>query len=266
MDIKFLEEKAREIRISTLDMVLKAGSGHLGGSYSCADILVALYYGVMRKDSESDRDRFVLSKGHANPALYAILINKGYLPIEAKDTLRQYGSPLQGHPDSAKCPGLDCSTGSLGQGISVATGMALGLKKASSDKRVFVVTGDGEIEEGICWEAFMAAAQFKLDNLTVIIDRNGLQLSGPTAEIMDIENLKAKMEAFGFDVEEIDGHSFDSLIPALEKRCEGKPRCVIAKTVKGKGVSYMENRYEWHGAMPKGDQIEIAYRELGGQK
>ena len=265
MDIQLLKEKARKVRIDVLEMILKAGSGHFGGSYSAADILVALYYSVMKKDSETDRDRFVLSKGHANPALYSILIDLGYLPESEKYKLRTLGSPLQGHPDSAKCPGLDCSTGSLGQGVSVGVGMALGLKHANSDKRVFVLTGDGEIEEGICWEAFMAAANFKLDNFVVIIDRNNLQLSGSTEDIMQLGNLKAKMEAFGFDTEEIDGHSFEALIPALEKRVENKPRCIIANTIKGKGVSYMENKAEWHGGMPKGDQIEIAYKELGGE-
>ena len=265
MDIQFLKEKARKVRIDVLEMILKAGSGHFGGSYSAADILVALYYSVMKRDSEADRDRFVLSKGHANPALYSVLIDLGYLPESEKYKLRTLGSPLQGHPDSAKCPGLDCSTGSLGQGVSVGVGMALGLKHANSDKRVFVLTGDGEIEEGICWEAFMAAANFKLDNLVVVIDRNNLQLSGATEDIMQLGNLKAKMEAFGFDTEEVDGHSFEALIPALEKRVEKKPRCIIANTIKGKGVSYMENKAEWHGGMPKGDQIEIAYKELGGE-
>ena len=264
MDIRYLESKAREIRLATLEMVLKAGSGHLGGSYSATDILVALYYNAMRIESKDDRDRFVLSKGHAIPALYSILIDKEYLPNEAKSTLRVFGSALQGHPDSAKCPALDCSTGSLGQGISVAVGMAMGLKRAGSDKRVFVLTGDGELDEGICWEAFMSAASFKLDNLVVIVDRNGLQLSGGTESIMRLESLKAKMEAFGFDAEEIDGHSMEALLPALDKRVEGKPRCIIAKTVKGKGVSYMENKAEWHGAMPKPEEVEIARRELGG--
>lgn len=265
MDILSLEKKAQELRRNTLDMVLTAGSGHLGGSFSAADILTALYYEVMRRDSESDRDRFILSKGHANPILYSILIDLGYIPESEKTKLRTFGSQLQGHPDSAKCPALDCSTGSLGQGVSVAAGMAMGLKMASSDKRVFVLTGDGELDEGIVWEAFMSAANFSLDNLVVIVDRNRIQLSNFTENLMKLESLKDKMESFGFDVEEVDGHSFESLIPALGKKVEGKPRCIIANTVKGKGVSYMENKAEWHGGMPKGDQIELAYRELGRQ-
>jgi len=169
-----LKEKAQQLRLETLEMILMAGSGHIGGSFSMADILVALYYNIMRiSDNPNDpnRDRFVLSKGHANPILYATLIDKGYVPKDKKDTLRQFGSPFQGHPDSKVCPGIDCTTGSLGQGISVGVGMAIGLKKLGKDSRVFIITGDGELNEGLCWEAFMSAANFQLDNLTIIIDR-----------------------------------------------------------------------------------------------
>ncbi len=265
--VETLKEKARQIRIETLDMILNSGSGHIGGSFSVNDILVALYYDVMHisKDPmDPGRDRFVLSKGHANPALYAILMDVGYVSKDAKSSLRQFGSPFQGHPDSAMCSGIDCTTGSLGQGVSVGVGMALGLKKLKGTQRVFIVTGDGELNEGLCWEAFMAAANFELDNLTVIIDRNMIQLGDNTEKLMRLGDLKGKMESFGFVVDEIDGHDFKVLLPALEKKTVGKPHCIIARTIKGKGVSYMENSAAWHGGIPKGDQITQAYAELGG--
>ena len=262
-----LQEKARQIRLDTLEMILTAGSGHLGGSFSVTDILVALYYDVMHTGDdmiESDRDRLVLSKGHANPALYAIFVDKGYVPQETKGTLRQWGSPFQGHPDSRMCPPLDCTTGSLGQGISVGVGMALGLKLQRKKSRVFIVSGDGELDEGICWEAFMAATHFALGNLTLIIDRNMIQLSDATEQVMALGDLHAKMEAFGFMVSEIDGHDFSELPEALRKKSEEKPHCIIAHTVKGKGVSYMEHNAAWHGGIPKGDQIIQAHNELRG--
>jgi len=268
MTIDQLKEKARRIRIDTLDMILASGSGHLGGSFSATDIMVALYYGTMRifpDPDHPDRDRFILSKGHAAPALYAILADKGYVDPSALKTLRRLGSPFQGHPDSAKCPGLDCTTGSLGQGISVGAGMAYGLKLLKRDARVYVLAGDGELNEGICWEAFMAAGNFGLDNLTIIVDRNRIQLSGRTEEIMALESLEAKVRSFGFDVDTIDGHDFSRILPALDRTVPGKPRCVIAGTIKGKGVSFMEDRVEWHGDLPKGGQIQEAYRELGGE-
>ena len=264
MDVSGLKEKARQLRLDVLDMVLKAGSGHIGGSFSAADIVAALYYSVMKLDGE-DRDLFVLSKGHAAPLIYAVLADKRIVDRRERDRLRAYGSPFQGHPDSNKCPGIDCSTGSLGQGVSVAVGMAYGLKAKGSSAHVYVLTGDGELQEGICWEAFMAASQQMLDNLTVIVDRNRLQLSGCTEDIEALGDLRAKAEAFGFEAEEIDGHDFSAIIPALQRRAEGKPRFIVADTVKGKGVSYMENRYEWHGNLPKGDQIAEAYKELGGR-
>lgn len=262
-----LKEKARQIRKDVLDMVLAAGSGHLGGSFSATDLLVALYYRKMRlfeDPSDPRRDRFVLSKGHANPALYAILADKGYVPKDEMLRLRRLGSPFQGHPDSSKCPGLDCTTGSLGQGVSVAGGMAYGLKKLGSDAQVYVITGDGELDEGICWEAFMSAANFRLDNLTIIVDRNGLQLSKPTEELMKLDDLHMKLASFGLAVDEIDGHNFDAILATLDKHYPGKPHAIIAHTIKGKGVSFMENNVAWHGGIPKGDQITQAYAELGG--
>ncbi|MBQ0071662.1 MAG: transketolase [Spirochaetales bacterium] len=265
-DIAFLQEKARQLRVDTLEMIMKAGSGHVGGSYSMAELITALYYGKMNLGAgaaDPDRDKFVLSKGHANPILYAVLADLGWAPKEAKETLRRYKSPFQGHPDSAKCPGLDCSTGSLGQGLSVATGMALGLKKQKKDGNIYVITGDGELQEGICWEAFMAAAAFGLDNLTVIIDRNRLQLSAPTEETNPLDSLEAKLRSFNFAVDVIDGHNFDEIFEALDKKTEGKPHCIIANTVKGKGVSFMENVVKWHGSMPTAEEAAAAFKELG---
>ena len=268
MTISELQEKAREIRLETIQMVAKATSGHPGGSLSVTDLLVALYYSKMRLyDDPHDerRDRFVLSKGHANPPLYAILADKGYVDKDELNYLRRLHHPFQGHPESNKCPGIDCSTGSLGQGVSVATGMALGFKLKKADNRVYAIVGDGEIDEGLCWEAFMAAANYKLDNLTVIVDRNMLQLDGNTEDVMAHGDLKAKFEAFGFLTDVIDGHNFEEILPALDRFEEGKPHCIIAKTVKGKGVSYMENNVAWHGSVPKGELLETALRELGGK-
>ena len=268
MTVKELQEKARQVRLETIKMVAKAGSGHPGGSLSVTDILVALYYSKMRlyEDPRDERrDRFVLSKGHANPPLYAILVDKGYVPAEELNYLRRLHHPFQGHPESNKCPGIDCSTGSLGQGVSVATGMALGFKLKKADNKVYAVVGDGEIDEGMCWEAFMAAANYKLDNLTVIVDRNRLQLDGFTEDVMAHGDLKAKFEAFGFLTDVIDGHNFEDILAALDRHEDGKPHCIIANTVKGKGVSYMENNVAWHGSVPKGEQLEIALSELGGK-
>ena len=265
-DIDYLTNKARKLRVDTLDMLLKAGSGHIGSSYSIVELLTALYYDKLnlgKGPDDLERDRFVLSKGHANPVLYSILIDKGIVPEEAKQTLRQYGSILQGHPDSTKCPGIDCSTGSLGQGVSVAVGIALGMKKLGLSGHTYVITGDGELQEGICWEAFMAANAFKLDNLTVIVDRNKLQLSAPTEVTNPLNSLEDKFNSFNFSVDSIDGHDFEQIFKALDRKTEGKPHCIIANTVKGKGVSFMENGLKWHGSLPKGDEIVEAYRELG---
>ena len=265
MDKKQLQEKARQIRLDAVEMIAKAGSGHPGGSLSATDIMVALYYSKMalyEDPADERRDRFVLSKGHSNPPLYAILADKGYVPKEEMQYLRRLHHPFQGHPDSVKCPGIDCSTGSLGQGISVAVGMALGFKLKKMPNKVYAIVGDGEIQEGICWEAFMAAAHYKLDDLTVFIDKNGLQIDGTTDEVMSLGDLKAKMEAFGFAVDEIDGHDFDQILTALDKFTEGKPHCIIANTVKGKGVSFMENAVGWHGKAPNAEQFAQAKAEL----
>lgn len=268
MNISELQEKARRIRIDIIKMITKAGSGHPGGSLSVTDILVALYYSKLNPGSgadDPDRDRVVLSKGHAAPALYAVLADKGFLRREELDSLRRFGSRLQGHPDSDKCSGIDCSTGSLGQGVSVGMGMALGLKSSGSPARVYIISGDGELQEGICWEAFMAGAHYGLDNVTVIVDRNDLQIDGHVTDVMNIENLKIKFEGFGYATDVIDGHDFREILSALDKRTEGKPRCIIANTVKGKGVSFMENQASWHGNAPKPEEAEIALKELEGR-
>lgn len=260
-----LTAKAQKIRHDAIWMIGRAGSGHPGGSLSATDIMVALYYEHMRVSADPNdeaRDRFVLSKGHANPAYYAILADLGYLPAGQLGTLRRLGSPLQGHPDCNKCPGVDCSTGSLGQGLSVGVGMALGFRLKNRANRVFVLTGDGELQEGIIWEALMAAAHYKLDNLTVLVDHNRLQLDGPVEQVMSLGDLPAKFAAFGFAVTEADGHDFDSLRAALASGQQGKPLCVICNTVKGKGVSYMENALDWHGKAPAGEQLAQALREL----
>lgn len=268
MDKKQLEEKARQIRLDAVEMIGRAGSGHPGGSLSATDIMVALYYSKMalyEDPNDERRDRFVLSKGHSNPPLYAILADKGYVPKEEMQYLRRLHHPFQGHPDSVKCPGIDCSTGSLGQGISVAVGMALGFKLKKMPNKVYAIVGDGESQEGICWEAFMSAANYKLDNLTVFIDKNGLQIDGPTDEVMCLGDLEAKMKAFGFATDVIDGHDFDQILAALDRGEEGKPHCIIANTIKGKGVSFMENAVGWHGKAPNAEQLEQARRDLGGK-
>lgn len=262
---EFLANKARELRIKTLEMVTAAGSGHPGGSLSEIELLVALYYGWLRLyDDPRDerRDRFVLSKGHANPPLYAILADKGWLREDELMTLRKTHSRLQGHPDMNKCPGIDCSTGSLGQGISASVGMALGLKLRHSESRVYTLTGDGELDEGIVWEAASAAAQYSLDNLTLIVDRNRLQLDGCTEDVMALRDLKAKFTDFGFVVDVIDGHDYDAIFEALGHTEQGKPHCIIANTIKGRGVSYMENNPDWHGKVPGKEELALALREL----
>ncbi len=263
-----LQEKARQIRIDIIKMIAKAGSGHPGGSLSVTDILVSLYYNKLNPGlgaDDPDRDRVVLSKGHAAPALYAVLADKGFLSKEDLNSLRRFGSRLQGHPDSNKCAGIDCSTGSLGQGASVGMGMALGLKSSGSPARVYIITGDGELQEGICWEAFMAGAHYKLDNVTVIVDRNNLQIDGQVTDIMNVEDLRSKFEGFGYATDVGNGHDFAELLSALKKRTEGKPHCIIANTIKGKGVSFMENQVSWHGNAPKPEESEAAVKELEGR-
>lgn len=268
MEIKMLEEKCKELKIDVLKMINKAGSGHPGGSLSMMEILVALYYEKMRIDpknsKDESRDRFVLSKGHGAPALYAILADKGYFSKDKLDTFRTLHSPLQGHPDKKKLKGIDASTGSLGQGVSIATGMALGAKALDKDINIYTVLGDGELQEGQVWEAAIAAAHYKLDNLTVIIDNNGLQIDGRTKDVMDIGNIASKYKAFGFEVIEVlEGNNIEKILEALNVEVKNKPKCIVAYTVKGKGVSFMENKVGWHGKALNDEELEIALKELG---
>lgn len=266
--IKELESKAKEIRRSIIKMTGAAGSGHPGGSLSAADIVSTLYFHQLKIRPEEpnwrDRDRFVLSKGHAAPVLYAALAEKGFFPKEELLTLRKMGSRLQGHPDRNLVPGVEMSTGSLGQGFSAAIGMALAGKLDEKDYGVYVLLGDGECQEGIVWEAAMAAAHYKLDNLTCFLDLNGLQIDGPTEEVMSPEPLNEKWQAFGWRVIEIDGHDIGAILAALEVResIKRQPVIIIAKTIKGKGVSFMENQVGWHGQAPKAEQVQQALTEL----
>lgn len=261
---------AHEMRKTVIESLYRAKSGHPGGSLSCTDLLAVLYNEEMRVDpadpKKADRDRFVLSKGHCAPALYAALALKGYFPVEECLTLRKIDSRLEGHPSMKCTPGVDMSTGSLGQGISAACGMALSAKLHGQDYRVYSILGDGEIEEGQVWEAMMFAAHYRLDNLCLFVDLNGLQIDGPTAEVMSSASVPEKMKAFGLNVIEIDGHNYDEIRAALKaaRETKGKPTCVVAHTVKGKGVSYMENQVDWHGAAPKQADYEIAMKELNG--
>ncbi|GAA0756259.1 MULTISPECIES: transketolase [Clostridium] len=259
---------SKNVRKNIIEMLYESKSGHPGGSLSCADILTYLYYEKMNINVSSpkweERDRFVLSKGHAAPALYSVLTEKGFFPKEELKTLRKTGGLLQGHPDSKHVPGVDVSTGSLGQGISNAVGMALGLKAQKSNSKVYVILGDGELQEGLVWEASMAAAHYKLDNLVAIVDFNGLQIDGKNEEVMGINPLDEKFSGFGFNVIKCDGHDFDSIDEAFKKAEEvkGKPSVIIAKTVKGKGVSFMENQAGWHGQAPNKEQTEQAIMEI----
>ena len=270
MDAGSLAIKANEIRIDIVSMIAEAGSGHPGGSLSCADILTALYFGDVMKHDPADpkmegRDRFFLAKGHAAPALYATLAHAGYFPREELSTLRKLGSRLQGHPDSSLVPGVEVSTGSLGQGLSIAAGCACGLRLSGDDARVFAVLGDGECEEGQVWEAAMFAAHEKLGNLIAIVDNNGLQIDGRICDVCNPGDLGAKFAAFGWDVVEVDGHDVESLVETLSalKAAGGeKPHAVVAHTVKGKGVSFMEDQAGWHGKAPNAEQLEIALAEL----
>ena len=267
-DISFLKEKAKEIRKSIVSMITEAKSGHPGGSLSATDILTALYFSEMNIDPTNPkmegRDRFVLSKGHAAPAIYATLAEKGYFSKDELMTLRKFGSRLQGHPDMKKLPGIEISTGSLGQGLSVANGMALNAKIFDENYRTYVVLGDGEIQEGQIWEAAMTAAHYKLDNLCAFLDSNNLQIDGNVSEIMGVEPLDKKWEAFGWNVIKIDGHDFEQILSALDKAREykGKPTMIIAKTIKGKGVSFMENVCGFHGVAPTLEELERALAEL----
>ena len=269
--IEELEAKAIELREASVTMVYEAQSGHPGGSLSAADFVTALYFNEMTIDPKNpdweDRDRFVLSKGHVAPIQYSALAIKGYVPYETIYTLREYGSPFQGHPDSKKCPGIDISTGSLGQGLSCAVGMALAGKLDEKSYRTFAVVGDGECQEGQIWEAAQTAVKYKLDNLIVIVDDNGLQIDGPTEEIMPNQDLEEKFKVFGFETKRIDGHSMEEIVKTLEEirgSKNGKPKCIVCNTVKGKGVSYMENVVEWHGKAPNEEQYKQAMAELAG--
>ncbi|MCK4717799.1 MAG: transketolase, partial [Thermoplasmata archaeon] len=251
--IERLEKQANKNRQHIVDMIYRAASGHPGGSLSCADILTVLYFHVMKHDPKNPgwdgRDRFVLSKGHGCPALYACLAENGYFPVEELRTLRKLGSHLQGHPDMHKTPGIEVSTGSLGQGIGVSIGMAMAGKLDRKQYNIYCLVGDGECQEGSVWEALMAGAHYKLDNLTVFLDRNQLQIDGPTERIMGLEPLEAKVKAFGWHIIQINGHNAKEILAAIDEAKEtvGKPTMIIAHTLKGKGVSFMEGALAFHG-------------------
>ena len=269
-ELKELKEFAKEARRCILKMIHNAKSGHTGGSLSGVDILTVLYNKCMFvpkewKDSPDfeKRDRFILSKGHASPLLYSMLALKGFFPKEELMTFRLLGSRLQGHPCCRALPGIEVSTGSLGQGLSIGCGMAIGLKLNKSDSRVYVLTGDGELQEGSVWEAFMQGAHRNLNNLTVIIDRNRLQIDGCTEDVMSLDPLNEKVKAFGWNVIEIDGHDYQQIYDAIEaSKKSDKPTAIIANTVKGKGVSFIENQAGWHGKAPNDEQLEKALAEL----
>lgn len=270
MNVTELEDKANDIRIDIVDMIARAGSGHPGGSLSCADLLTALYFGGVLKHDPKDtandqRDRFVLSKGHAAPALYATLAEAGYFPREELATLRQLGSRLQGHPDSKKLPGVEVCTGSLGQGLSIAAGIACGLRLEGNEARVFTLLGDGECQEGQVWEAAMFAAHQHLGNLVAIIDHNGLQIDGCVDDVCSPEDIGVKFSSFGWEVASCDGHDMAVVLKTLaaaKTQKTGKPFVVIAETIKGKGVSFMEDKAGWHGKAPQPEEAFAARAEL----
>ena len=263
-----LKKIAANVRINALTAVHSAASGHPGGSLSISDVLTLLYFEVLNIDPKNpdnpDRDRFVLSKGHCSPALYGVLAERGFFPKEDMPLFRKTGSYLQGHPDMKSVPGVDMSSGSLGQGICVANGMALAGKIDNKSYRVYTILGDGELEEGQVWEAAMYAPHYKLDNLTAFVDFNGLQIDGDISEVMSPLPIDDKFRAFGWNVIVCDGHDFEALLTAIEsaKNTKGKPTVIILKTVKGKGVSFMENQAGWHGVAPNDEQFEIAIKEL----
>lgn len=267
--IAMLKERAKQLRKTAVTMIYEAQSGHPGGSLSAADMVAALYFSEMHIDPQNpnwaDRDRFVLSKGHVCPILYSALGILGYFPESVLHTLRQEGSMLQGHPSMVKCPGIDISTGSLGQGAACAVGMTLAGKRDGKDYRVFTMVGDGEINEGIVWEAMMCANKYKLDNYIMLFDNNGLQLDGTTDQIMPGLDMSKKAADFGFDVYEIDGHDMAQILDTFDKiraAKNGKPKFINAHTVKGKGVDYMENSLDWHGKAPNKEQYESAMEQL----
>lgn len=265
------KEIATRIRVDVIKAVYNAGSGHPGGSLSAADILTALYFREMNIDPKNPRlkgrDRFVLSKGHAAPVQYATLAERGYFPVEDMMTLRKLGSKFQGHPNMQKVPGIEMSTGSLGQGFSVCVGMALASKMDDDGSRVFTLLGDGELQEGLVWEAAMAAGHYKLNNLLAFVDWNGLQIDGENDKVMTVKPIDEKFRAFGWHAQVIDGHNFDEIFAALDeaKKIADKPSVIIAHTHKGQGVSFMQDNAGWHGKAPDEEQAKQAVKELGGQ-
>ncbi|MFU7516568.1 transketolase [Clostridium sp. HCS.1] len=269
-NVEELKSLAKIVRKDIISMLTESRSGHPGGSLSAADILTTLYFGEMNIDpknpKDENRDRFVLSKGHAAPVLYSVLARRGYFPVEELNTLRKINSRLQGHPSMKCLPGVDMSTGSLGQGISVSVGMALAGKMDKKDYRVYTLLGDGELEEGQVWEAAMSAAHYKLDNLTAFVDFNGLQIDGDITKVMNPSPIDKKFEDFGWNVLVIDGHNIEEIQDAIEqgRNVKGKPTVIVCKTVKGKGVSFMENQAGWHGTAPSKEQCEQALSEIGG--
>lgn len=262
------QNKAKNVRRNIVEMVYSAKSGHPGGSLSITDVLVALYFSELNVDIKNpkceNRDRLVLSKGHCSPALYSVLAEKGFIPKEDLKSFRKIDSYLQGHPDMKKIPGVDMTSGSLGQGLSVSNGMAMAGKLDNKDYRVYCILGDGEIEEGQVWEAAMSASHYKLDNLCVIVDNNNLQIDGKIEDVMNPHPIDKKFESFGFNVLTIDGHNFNEILDAFEKAktVKGKPTAIIAKTIKGKGISYMENSAGWHGKAPSEEEYNLAMNEL----
>lgn len=267
-EIESLSQKAKEVRKGIIQAVYSNQSGHPGGSLSIADILTVLYFKEMKIDVKNpkweERDRLVLSKGHCAPALYSVLANRGFFNVEELKTFRSLNSNLQGHPDMKHIPGVDMTTGSLGQGLSSANGMAIAAKMDKKDYRVYCILGDGEIEEGQIWEAAMASNKYQLDNLCVIVDNNNLQIDGTIEEVMSSHPIDEKFRSFGFQIIHIDGHDIEEIIKAFEvaREIKGKPTCIIAKTIKGKGVSFMENQVGWHGKAPNQEEYEQAMREL----
>lgn len=263
-----LKSIAKKVRQGIIEAVYSAKSGHPGGALSCTDILVALYFSEMNIEpnnpKKEDRDRLILSKGHACPALYSVLAHRGYFDVDNLKSFRKIGSILQGHPDMKKIPGVDMTTGSLGQGLSAANGMALAGKLDKKDYYVYAILGDGEIEEGQIWEAAMTASQYKLNNLIVFVDYNNLQIDGKLNEVKSPEPIKDKFEAFGFNTLEIDGHNFEEILNAINmaKSEKNRPTAIVAHTVKGKGVSFMENQAKWHGKAPSEEEYKIAMEEL----
>ena len=270
--IQELNEIARKVRIDALRGIYSVGAGHPGGSFSVTDILVSLYFNVMNIDPENPqmegRDRLVLSKGHAAPALYATLAHRGYFDPEELLTLRKIGSRLQGHPSMELCPGVEMSTGSLGQGFSVAVGMAIADKLDGRDRRTFVVTGDGELQEGIIWEAALSAAKYGLDKLICVVDWNNLQIDGVVDKVKKVSPIDDKFRAFGWETFVCDGHDMQALLDTYQKAMsvKGKPVCIVAKTQKGHGVSFMEDQAGWHGKAPNDEQMAQAMAELGGDR